>query len=404
VPKKSLRTLIIIWLAWAAILIVFQNLVPMRLALRKPDYVLGWTFSETNHGSQNDKPYLIDPFMNQQVSWDAEYYLSIANGGYEDPIMRRIPIRGTGDVVSQNYAFFPLYPHVMRVVMIPLGVLGLTPIATATLAGVIVALVGTLFGMIGLYDLAREELGEDGAIRTAFYLLIFPSGFFLAQVYTEGLFIGLAFCSLALMRRQHVWAAAILAVFTVWTRAVGVALIIPLALAWYKSVAGQSFDGRAALRGLSVLLPVAAYVVWSSSVWGVNFRLVEENFFGRGLLLVESSWQQWQIAWNSIGGDNTQATMYYVLETGAVLLALMACLLTLKHYPGVALFGLAALAIAVFSGWPQSMIRYVLVIPSIFMVLSRLGKWPAFDRAWTLASVLLLGVLTTLYTFDMWVA
>jgi hypothetical protein len=46
----------------------------------------------------------------------------------------------------------------------------------------------------------------------------------------------------------------------------------------------------------------------------------------------------------------------------------------------------------------------VLVIPSIFMVLSRLGKWPAFDRAWTLASVLLLGVLTTLYTFDMWVA
>jgi hypothetical protein len=50
------------------------------------------------------------------------------------------------------------------------------------------------------------------------------------------------------------------------------------------------------------------------------------------------------------------------------------------------------------------MIRYVLVIPSIFIVLSRWGKRPAFDRAWTLASVLMLGVLTMLYTFDMWVA
>ena len=376
----------------------------MRLSLRKPDFALEWTPSETDRNSQNDKPYLIEPFLNQQVSWDSEYYLSIANGGYEDPIMRRIPIRGTGEVVSQNYAFFPLYSHVMRVVMLPLSVVGLTPIATATLAGVIVALVGTLFGMIGLYDLAREELGEDGAIRAAFYLLIFPTGFFLAQVYTEGLFVGLAFCSLALMRRQRLWAAAILAAFTVWTRAVGVALIIPLALAWYKTVAGKPLDKRAALRGLSMLLPVAAYVVWSNSAWGVNFRLVEENFFGRGLLLIESSWRQWQLAWNAIGGDNTQATVYYLLETGSVLLALIACLLTLKRYPGVALFGLAALTIAVFSGWPQSMIRYVLVIPSLFLMLSRLGKWPAFDRAWTLASVLLFGLLTTLYTFDMWVA
>jgi hypothetical protein len=404
VSKKSLRTLIIIWLAWAAILIVFQNLVPRRLALRKPDYVLEWTPSETDRNSQNGKPYLIEPFMNQQVSWDSEYYLSIANGGYEDPVMRRIPIRGTGEVVSQNYAFFPLYPYVMQAVMIPLRVFGLTPIATATLAGIIVALVGTLFGMIGLYELAREELGEDGAIRAAFYMLIFPSGFFLAQVYTEGLFVGLAFCALALMRRQCLLLAAMLAALAVWTRAVGVALIIPLALAWYQSVAGRPLDRRAALRGSGVLLPVAAYVVWSSSAWGLNFRLVEENFFGRGLLLIESSWQQWQRVWNSIGGDNTQATVYYVLETGAVLLALVACLLTLKRYPGLALFGLAALAIAVFSGWPQSMIRYVLVIPSIFMVLSRLGKWPAFDRAWTLASVLLLGLLTTLYTFDIWVA
>ena len=166
--SKSLRTLLIIWLAWAVILIAFQNVLPMRLALRKPDYVLSWTPTETGTHSQDDKPYLIDKFMNQQVAWDSEYYLSIAVGGYDDPVMRRIPIHATGELISQNYAFFPLYPYVMRVVMLPLWLLGLTQIGTATLAGVIVAVVGTLFGLIGLYDLARDELGEEGGLPCRF--------------------------------------------------------------------------------------------------------------------------------------------------------------------------------------------------------------------------------------------
>jgi hypothetical protein len=402
--SKSLRTLLLIWLTWAAILIVFQNVVPQRLLLRRPDFALEWTPGETGAHSQDDKPYLIDKFMNQQVAWDAEYYLSIAVGGYDDPSMRRIPIRETGEAVSQNYAFFPLYPHLMGVVMIPLSILGLTSIGTATLAGILVALVGTLWGMIGLYDLAREELGEDGAIRAAFYLLIFPSGFFLAQVYTEGLFVGLVFCSLALLRRQQLGWAAVLAVCAVWTRAVGVALIVPLALTWYQGLHGKPINRQMLWRGLAVLLPVAAYVMWSLSAWGVNFRAVEENFFGRGLFLIEDSWQRWREAWAAISGTNSQAAVYYALEFATVALALAACGLTLRRYPGVALFGLTAIAIAVFSGWPQSMLRYMLIVPASYLVLSRWGRHTAFDRAWTLGSALIMGILALLYTFDMWVA
>ena len=85
--------------------------------------------------------------------------------------------------------------------------------------------------------------------------------------------------------------------------------------------------------------------------------------------------------------------MYYLIEFSAVALALAACLLTLRRYPGVALFGLGVLAIAVCSGWPQSQSRYMLAIPSIFILLSRLGKRQSFDRAWTLASVLVMGML-----------
>ena len=85
-------------------------------------------------------------------------------------------------------------------------------------------------------------------------------------------------------------------------------------------------------------------------------------------------------------------------------LALIACLLTLRRYPGPALFGLAVLAVTAFSGAPQSLIRYVLMVPSLFIQASRLGRSVVFDRAWTTASLLLMGLLVTLFTFDMWVA
>jgi hypothetical protein len=45
-----------------------------------------------------------------------------------------------------------------------------------------------------------------------------------------------------------------------------------------------------------------------------------------------------------------------------------------------------------------------LIVPAIYLVLSRWGRHAAFDRAWTLGSTLIMGILAMLYTFDMWVA
>src|SRR5574341_528415 len=233
--STSLRNLVLLWLSWAIILIAFQKIAGERFQPQRPDLVLQWTPSETRASSQNDQPYLLDPVLNEQVSWDSEFYLSIATVGYEDPDVRTLRPRsdtGTTDerLLSLNYAFFPLYPLAMRLVTWPLRLVGIAPIAASAIAGVTISLLGTFAGMLALHDLTNEELGEEGGLRTAFYLLIFPTGFFLAQVYTEGLFIGLAFGSLALTRRKQWVAAAVLAALATWTRAVGAALVIPLAL------------------------------------------------------------------------------------------------------------------------------------------------------------------------------
>jgi len=316
--------------------------------------------------------------------------------------------------LSLNYAFMPLYPHVIRLVAWPLRVLGLTPIATASLAGVIVSTLGTLAAMLSLYDLAREELGDAGGIRAAFYLIVFPSGFFLAQVYTEGLFVGLAFTCLAMIRRRKLAWAALLAALATWTKAAGAALMIPLALPWIRNGDWMELDmewrqlyfkgipWKSLWKALISLAPLVAFAVWRFSYWGTAFSRVEELFFGRGFLSLGVSYYTWRQAFWSLFGPNPQAAAYYAVEFGAIVLGIGACLATWRRYPGLSAYGLAVVLLSLSSGPAQGMHRYVLSAPSVFLFLGRLGKHPTFDRAWSIISVLIMGLFAMMFTYDMW--
>src|SRR3990172_10131167 len=230
--KKTAYNIALFWLAWVVIILSFQWIVTTRLEIQHPDLAVSWTKSQTRPSSNEGKIYLLEPFLNRQVAWDSEYYVGIAVGGYADPEAGQVVNPATGLPVIKNYSFFPLYPYLMRGLAYPLSVLGLNPIATASLAGVVITLVGTLAGMVALWHLTQEHFGEDSAFRAVFYLLIFPTGFFLAQVYTEGLFIGLSFWCLLLLKRQNLFWASVLAVFAAWARAHGGLLAIPIGIAW----------------------------------------------------------------------------------------------------------------------------------------------------------------------------
>src|SRR5215212_6712918 len=248
---KSIRVIVLTWLAWALIVIAFQALATARLAPKYPDRAQEWTVKFTKEGYQNGHVFLLEPFMNDQVAWDSEYYLAIATGGYDDPrgphlTPQGVLVPGEGQVVTQSgssfnqsialsYAFFPFYPLMIRVFAFPLQIFGLNEIATATLAGVLVSALGALLAMWALYDLTRESLGEEGAQRAAFYLLVFPTGFFLVQVYSEGLFVGLAFACLAMLKRRQWLAAALLGIAATMTRAVGITLVVPMVVSWLRT-------------------------------------------------------------------------------------------------------------------------------------------------------------------------
>ena len=447
--NSTVRSILAIWLAWVLIVIGFQYLATSRIKPTWPDQAQAWTKSETakNGGNyQKDRAYLLEPFMNNQVAWDSEYYLGIAIGGYDDPLVPAISPSGSwlipgvptsvkvtisnGDPISLSYAFFPFYPMMIRLFAYPLSLLGMNPVATATLSAVIVSALGALMAMLALYDLTKDSLGEDGALRAAFYLIIFPTGFFLVQVYTEGLFVGLAFACLAMLKRGNWWAAAAFGVAATMTRAVGIALVIPMGITWIRTREWYNLDLewnqifhsglplRPLLRAILAFAPLIAFVIWKFSYLGLAFDYVESNFFGRGFMSLDYAFYAWTTSFQEmltgfITGQsidryevfvNPQHSAYYFTEFLGFVIGVITIWRSFREYPELAWFSLVVFVISWGSGPAQGIHRYVLGAPAVFVMLAKWGKNPAFDRAWTIASVLLMGLLAMLYAFNYWVA
>jgi hypothetical protein len=413
----ALRSILLIWIGWAVLMIGYQVFAPARLTLQRPDYATAWTADETRAGSHADQPYLHGRLLNEHVAWDSEYYLSIAAHGYDDPQMQAVsPTADPGDPklglkrdhpdwVSLNDAFFPAYPAAMHVAAWPLAAVGLDPIAAATAAGVAISLIGTLCAMLALSRLADPEAEGQDAQRAAFYLLIMPASFFFAQVYTEGLFVGLSFGSLMFMRKKQLAWAALLAIIATWTRATGAVLILPLAWTWLADGGLRRLlthpGWRDAGAALMVASPALAYLIWRA-VLGHGFAVVEEHYFGREAFALGASWQSWVDAAGLFWSGAPAARAYYLVEFAGTGFGVLACLLLWRRDRILAVYGLAVIGVALTSGTALGMHRYILGVPAIYLVPARWGRSLAFDRLWTLGNVLVMGLFALAFSVDFW--
>jgi hypothetical protein len=462
----GLGRIVLLWAAWLVIICSFQIAVEARVQPARPDNVLAWTPRETGEGypvasGSNCRPLLADPNMNEHVAYDSEYYIAIAEGGYENPNAQAYVSRDGHNVntgvptctdgmdgwTALNYAFMPVYPMTMRPVMAVEGVLpftsGMTDTGRATLAGIIVSALGGLLAMIALArlmaflerrrkptaggdDAASAEGSWGGAhgLRAALYLLVFPTGFYLAQVYTEGLFLGLAFMACALaVEKKVVWAAAF-AVVAALTRQAGFLLFLPIAWAAFEILRAEPTRPKGWRIGVPVaaaVAPVVAFLAWFVSPLGQNWQTVEREFFGRSFNLFNSI-DMWHKAWDTLvtgvdqtgagggyavfgGGAVPSSTSFYIaLEFLSLALGIAACVWLFRRMPGVALFGLGVIVLSAGSSSAQGMDRYVLAVPAIFLMLASFGRRDLFDRAWVMSSTLLMGLLAMLFTFGFWVS
>lgn len=169
--------------------------------------------------------YIKNPYFWSWANFDGEHYTSIAKLGY-----------GYG----QN-SFFPLYPLLIRT----LGSISVGFEATYYLTGIFISWGSFAFGLVGFYKLLRQDFSMNFSRKSIIFLLLFPTAFYFAAVYTESLFFALLVWGLYFARKQHWFMASVLGVFLTATRFVGIVFFVALIAEWiavnYKK--GKSIKG-----------------------------------------------------------------------------------------------------------------------------------------------------------------
>lgn len=354
-----------------------------RFELAKPDYAYSWT-SEMTTGDV-DGPGA-GPWFHAR--WDSWRYVEIAQHGYSD---------------IKLATFFPGYPILMRTLdeaslrwIFPKA----NPRDRMALSGVIVSCLMSGLAAVLVFQFLYERLqDETDAFRSTFYMLIFPTAMFLAQLYTESTYLAVSAAALLMMYRRQLWVAGIIAAYAAITRPTGVLLALPMGTIWLDHWWRGEDLPRHTL--LPILLPVIAF--FGFNTWlgnqGLNTFQAQEDF-GRHFLqpLALCIFAQ-QVGWLA---TNAAGTIAVGLDAVLTLFATALSIREWKWHPGLALYGLAAIWLPLGTGQLVSQNRYVLIVIPIYLVLARWGRNPTFDRIWTMLSLVLFGMYTILYTHGFW--
>lgn len=194
-----------------------------------------------------------DPFGLLSRRWDAVWYASIAQHGYQRVVQ-------TPDGPHSDYAFFPLYPALIRAVDT------VTPLDAPT-AGLVLSWLAGLVAAAGIYAVGERLFDRRVGLLLVVLWAAFPVAIVQSMAYTEALFTALTAWTLyAVLTRRWLWAAG-LCVLAGLTRPTGLALAGAVCLAalvlvirdWRRT---GRLDWRPIVGGLLAPLGFASYVGW----------------------------------------------------------------------------------------------------------------------------------------------
>lgn len=317
---------------------------------------------------------------------DCSWYMSIVQGGYD---------RGPFSTVrSTNWAFFPLFPLVWRAAWRLTGELHLTAVALSS-AWFFCALV-----IVHRLALAYGFTGRD-ADRAVFYLAAFPVSYFFSLPMTESLFLLLTAGSFYAAKRERWLVAGLAGALASATRSTGVLLLPALAVVYWETY--RTFRPRRDFLPL-LLVPAGllsfmfflhrttgnAFAFKDILVtWGrkPTFFLLTLFDYVRDPLLLAVPWDF--------------RLLNFLAASGA--LACGVALLRRRQW-SLALYTLASLFVSLSSGLLQSHARYASVLFPAFFVLAAWGRNPRADRIVRTVFLILLTLMTILFTRDIDIA
>ena len=155
-------------------------------------------------------------FFIAMCKYDCQWYLTIINEGY-DVVPRVTPKLWKG---LANFAFFPLYPLIVKSLVIITGI-------SAVVIGVVLNQLIVLISMMVFYLYLKLFVDELNSRFGALLLAFSPFSIYFASLYTEALFLLLSLLSFYFMRTNRLFLSAICGGFLSATRPLGVMFSLP---------------------------------------------------------------------------------------------------------------------------------------------------------------------------------
>ena len=228
-----------------------------------------WRFAVPDPGRfLSPTPAIAGPLLSRWYRWDAAWYLRIAGNG---PQMGYSHYTENSAHAYGAFAFFPLYPLVVRLaaLVVP-GALDTVPAGGAPrsqllIAALIASNIAFVLALLALYLLVKARAGPPAARRAVLLMCLFPTTIFFSAPYSESLFLlWLVLFFLALDRRRW-WVAGLCGALAAATRSLGVALVVPYLVAWWQQRARADGTSARSPAGDNAVIPNAR----QRTAWGL---------------------------------------------------------------------------------------------------------------------------------------
>lgn len=338
--------------------------------------------------------FLLFPWAN----FDGVHYLSIAANGYAQD--------------GSNARFFPLFPMIASGLSQLFGgkeAFGMVEF----FSGLLLANLFFLPALAIFYKLVRLDYSHSTAITSILFLLVFPTSFFFAAIYSESLFLLLLLLAFYFARKRQWWLAGIFGILLCITRLVGIAILPALLWEFFRGNRGDKGNSPR----FSKILPLAlvpfgliVFMVFNLAKWGNAFHF----FLAQGQLNNERSVTsivlpiQTVIRYGKIllAIPATQFAFWIALFEVSVFFVVVILLFVAwkkKIRGSYLLFAAAAFLIPTFSGTFSGLPRYVLVLFPMFMTLA-LFENKIMKVIYAVASVVILFLLLMFFSRGYFVA
>lgn len=327
--------------------------------------------------------------LNAAWSWDAGWYGTIIRHGYhvEGPF-------------AATAAFWPLFPLLVKVFSLPFGE------DSQHVLGVLIPLAAYFGALHYLFALVRQAWGQEVARRTVILLSIFPSAFFLNVAYPESLLLLAAVGAFWHARRAQWWRAGAWGMAAALAQVPGVLLSVPLVYE-YARQRGFSFT-RVRADAVSLLMPSVGlglfmahlYFVFGDPIAFVRASEIwDHRFVFPSVTLAESL--------RRIFTDPANNPMLIVNSMSFMGFLGAGIWWFFKREVAFGLWVLLVLALHLSIPPPEPLdsgVRYVLVLFPGFVALALATQRRWAFQAVAVPSLMLLGLYTSMYVTDHWVA